>query len=50
MVDWGWPAQGAGWVDAAFMVIRLIGAGHTPQQAEQWAAGLDCWAGGTDED
>ncbi|KDA41138.1 hypothetical protein BMG523Draft_04061, partial [Frankia sp. BMG5.23] len=29
MVDWGWPAQGAGWVDAAFMVIRLIGAGHT---------------------
>ncbi|WP_139168544.1 hypothetical protein, partial [Frankia sp. CgIS1] len=50
VVDWGWPAQGAGWVDAAFMVIRLIGAGHTPQQAEQWAAGLDCWAGGTDED
>jgi hypothetical protein len=48
VVDWSWPAQGAPWVDAAFMVIRLIGAGHTPQQAEQWAARLDCWTGATD--
>ncbi|WP_239335863.1 hypothetical protein [Frankia sp. CiP3] len=50
VVDWGWPAQGAGWVDAAFMVIRLIGAGHSPQQAEQWASRLTCWAGATDDD
>ncbi len=50
VVDWGWPAQGAGWVDAAFMVIRLIGAGHSPQQAEQWASRLICWAGATDDD
>ncbi|SBW18416.1 hypothetical protein FDG2_0656 [Candidatus Protofrankia californiensis] len=49
VVDWGWPAQGAGWVDAAFMVIRLVGAGHPPQLAEQWAAGLACWAGVTDD-
>ncbi|WP_322747723.1 MULTISPECIES: hypothetical protein [unclassified Frankia] len=37
-------------VDAAFMVIRLIGAGHSPQQAEQWASRLTCWAGATDDD
>ncbi|MDT3443347.1 hypothetical protein [Pseudofrankia sp. BMG5.37] len=43
VVDWGWPAQGAPWVDAAFMAIRLIGAGHSPTEAEQWAAGLACW-------
>jgi hypothetical protein len=23
VIDWGWPAAAAGWVDTAFMVIRL---------------------------
>lgn len=43
VVDWGWPASAAGWVDAAFLVIRLIAAGHSPLEAEQWAESLDCW-------
>ncbi|RSM50915.1 hypothetical protein DMA12_00680 [Amycolatopsis balhimycina DSM 5908] len=37
VLDWAWPASGAAWVDPAFLVIRLIGAGHTPAQAEAWA-------------
>jgi hypothetical protein len=43
VVDWARPAAAACWVDAAFMVIRLVGAGHDPADAEQWAAGLACW-------
>ncbi|THJ43727.1 hypothetical protein [Candidatus Frankia alpina] len=44
VVDWARPAAAAGWVDAASMVIRLVGAGHEPADAEQWATGLACWA------
>lgn len=44
VIDWGWPAAAAPWVDTAYMVIRLIGAGHTPAQAEAWAGGLSGWS------
>ncbi|KQC37078.1 hypothetical protein UK82_17420 [Frankia sp. ACN1ag] len=43
VIDWGWPAAGAGWVDTAFMVIRLIEAGHSPADAEAWAATRAGW-------
>lgn len=43
VIDWGRPAAAAPWVDAAFLVIRLIAAGHSPADAEQWARSLDCW-------
>jgi hypothetical protein len=45
VIDWGWPAAGAGWVDAAFLVLRLIGWGHRPEDAEAWARSLRCWSG-----
>ncbi|WP_250285710.1 hypothetical protein, partial [Frankia sp. CiP1_Cm_nod2] len=38
VIDWGWPAAGAEWVDSAFMIIRLVEAGHSPRDAEAWAA------------
>ncbi|MCP2169697.1 Phosphotransferase enzyme family [Goodfellowiella coeruleoviolacea] len=44
VIDWGWPASGAPWVDVAFLVIRLIAAGHTPAEAERWAAGVPAWS------
>lgn len=37
LVDWGWATQGAAWLDAAYWVIWLIAAGHTPAAAEQVA-------------
>lgn len=37
VIDWGFPGAGAPWVDAAFMVLRLVEAGHTPADAEAWA-------------
>ncbi|WP_026316057.1 phosphotransferase family protein [Actinokineospora enzanensis] len=37
VVDWAWWRTGAAWIDPAFVLIRLIAAGHSPAQAEQWA-------------
>ncbi|MFB9684194.1 hypothetical protein [Amycolatopsis plumensis] len=44
VVDWGWPASGAPWIDPAFLVIRLVAAGHRPADAEAWARAHTCWA------
>lgn len=44
VVDWSTPCRGAAWIDTALMVIRLIRAGHTPQQAERWATTVPLWA------
>lgn len=50
VIDWGWPAQGAPWVDPAFMVIRLIGAGHRAADAETWARKNTRWQEATEEE
>ncbi|WP_207386958.1 hypothetical protein [Frankia sp. Cppng1_Ct_nod] len=44
VVDWGWPAAGADWIDTAFVVIRLVEAGHRPEQAEEWAKSVPSWS------
>ncbi|HEX3782088.1 MAG TPA: hypothetical protein VHX38_20685 [Pseudonocardiaceae bacterium] len=43
LIDWAWSRRAAPWVDAAFLVIRLIGAGHSPVDAERWAARTPAW-------
>lgn len=43
LIDWAWPTRGPAWVDPAVWVIRLIDSGHTPAQAESWAALLPAW-------
>ncbi|WP_313887927.1 hypothetical protein [Lentzea alba] len=40
VIDWALPARGAAWVDGAFLVLRLIEAGHLPEDAERWAQRL----------
>jgi hypothetical protein len=45
VIDWAFPAAGAAWVDTAFLVLRLIGAGHTPANAEHWAHARSSWRG-----
>lgn len=47
VVDWSMPCRGAIWLDTARMLVRLIRAGHTPEQAETWAAGLPTWSSAT---
>ncbi|GAB1692223.1 hypothetical protein [Krasilnikovia sp. M28-CT-15] len=43
VVDWSTPCRGAAWIDTALMVVRLIRAGHTPEQAERWATSVPMW-------
>jgi hypothetical protein len=43
LIDWAWSRRAAPWVDAAFLVIRLISAGHSPLDAERWAARTPAW-------
>lgn len=43
IVDWGWATRGAPWLDAAYWVIWLIAAGHSPHSGEQWATRIAAW-------
>jgi hypothetical protein len=43
LLDWAWAKLAAPWVDMAHFVIRLIAAGHAPEQAEAWAARSVVW-------
>lgn len=40
VLDWAWARQGAYWVDRAFLVIRLIEAGHRPEVAQRLVGAL----------
>jgi aminoglycoside phosphotransferase (APT) family kinase protein len=44
-VDWAFACAGAGWIDATFLIPRLIEAGHSPAVAEQLVARVPGWAG-----
>lgn len=43
IIDWSMACTGAAWIDAALLVPRLIDAGHTPEQAEEFAARFPAW-------
>ncbi|MFD0901492.1 phosphotransferase family protein [Actinomadura sediminis] len=45
VVDWGFASRGAPWVEIAQVVPWLLHAGHTPADAERWAARFPSWAG-----
>lgn len=44
MLDWAWPTKGARWIDPACWTVWLIASGHTPYEAEAWAAELPAFA------
>lgn len=43
VVDWAWSRLGEPAVDVAFLINRLIAAGHTPVAAERWAETVPVW-------
>ncbi|AUY51408.1 phosphotransferase [Streptomyces sp. CB01881] len=43
VIDWAFPAPGSPWADTAYVVIRLIEAGHAPADAEKWADSVSMW-------
>jgi hypothetical protein len=49
IVDWSWPTLGAAWIDTACAALWLIAEGHSPADAESWAAHVTVWAEATPE-
>ncbi|WP_336214502.1 hypothetical protein [Nonomuraea sp. LPB2021202275-12-8] len=43
LIDWAWPTRGAGWIDPACLILRLIAGGHTAQQAQRVVYELPAW-------
>jgi hypothetical protein len=43
IVDWSWPTHGAAFIDLACLAVQLVAAGHSPPQAEDWAARCTAW-------
>jgi hypothetical protein len=43
IIDWAWPTRGAAWIDPACFILRLMAAGHTPEEAEAWAQLTPSW-------
>lgn len=43
VIDWGFAAAGAAWIDAFMLGPRLIEAGHTPEQAETLLVRVPAW-------
>lgn len=46
IVDWAWSRASVPWLDAGFLLIRLVDAG----QAELWTAGSAAWTAATEND
>ncbi|MYW04519.1 phosphotransferase [Streptomyces sp. SID3343] len=44
VIDWAWSARGAAWIDTAYVVVRLMYEGHTPEAAEAWAMHVPSFA------
>ncbi|WP_344478702.1 phosphotransferase [Nonomuraea monospora] len=47
LVDWAWACKGAAWVEPAMAAFRLMVAGHSIDEAEDWGRGLATWQDGT---
>lgn len=44
IVDWGFASRGAPWIEIGQVIPWLLHAGHTPADAEEWAARFPAWA------
>ncbi|GLZ12656.1 hypothetical protein Acsp04_28910 [Actinomadura sp. NBRC 104425] len=43
LLDWAAACRGAAWTEPAMLVPRLIAHGHSPGDAEAWAARFESW-------
>jgi Phosphotransferase enzyme family len=43
LIDWAWPTKGAGWIDPACLILRLLAHGHTTQSAETIVQANPAW-------
>ncbi|WP_405896025.1 aminoglycoside phosphotransferase [Streptomyces sp. NBC_00104] len=45
IIDWAWPTRGAAWIDPAVLILRLMDAGHTVDEADAFARTFPSWHG-----
>ncbi|MFD0688816.1 phosphotransferase [Actinomadura fibrosa] len=45
VVDWGFASRGAPWIEIGQVIPWMVHAGHTPADAERWAAHFPSWTG-----
>lgn len=43
LIDWARPTRGAGWIDPACLILRLMAYGHSAASAQQVVADLPAW-------
>jgi len=43
LIDWAWPTRGAGWIDPACLVLRLMAHGSTARSAEAVIGDAPAW-------
>ncbi|GAA2608607.1 hypothetical protein SMC26_28925 [Actinomadura fulvescens] len=43
LIDWAWPTSGAGWIDPACWITRLMAVGHTADSAEGVVRNVPAW-------
>lgn len=43
LVSWAWACRAPAWVDAAMLVVRLMEAGHSEEQAEAMVVQIPAW-------
>ncbi|MFC4053479.1 phosphotransferase family protein [Actinomadura syzygii] len=43
VVDWGFASRGAPWIEIGQVIPWLVHAGHSPAEAERWAAQFPSW-------
>ncbi|WP_084265026.1 phosphotransferase [Actinomadura macra] len=49
VVDWGFASRGAPWIEIGQIIPWLIHAGHSPADAERWAAQFAAWTSAAPE-
>ncbi|MDP9863917.1 MULTISPECIES: hypothetical protein [Streptosporangium] len=49
LIDWAWPTRGAGWIDPACLILRLMAGGHTAEEAERVVAQTPAWSSAPEE-
>ncbi len=49
IVGWTWATRAPAWADAAVLAVRMVGAGHSPQQAEGWMGNIPAWENASTE-
>ncbi|MEW2507898.1 phosphotransferase [Amycolatopsis sp. NPDC047767] len=49
VIDWAWSRKGSAPVDVAFLLARLVAAGHGAEEAARWCDGIPVWRSTPDE-